>query len=108
MITVDLPMEEAKLLLGVTGDIDAIRSLLNSNKIIKINGLSVVAMNFSFYTVAEDRWFGRPVTKISMDLVPMHLITPKEQLDAEEAVEKAKASLEAAQKVLESVKGKNN
>lgn len=32
----------------------------------------------------------------------------KEQLDAEEAVEKAKASLEAAQKVLESVKGKNN
>lgn len=108
MITIDLPLEEARLLLGVTGDANAIQSILHSQKIIKLNGLSVVCQYFSWHITTEDGWFGRPVTMIKLDLMPVRLVTPKEQLDAEEAVEKAKASLEAAQKVLESVKGKNN
>lgn len=111
MITVDLPMEEAKLLFDLKTNEELLDTLLVTRPIIKLNDLSVVVVNLSTYQNNSSNIWGYrndPRQMVRMDLESVRLIIPKEQLDAEEAVEKAKASLEAAQKVLESVKGKNN
>ena len=110
MITVDLSLEEAKLLLNLEVGVLSPNDLFS--RVIDLNGLKVVPVHLEEYSDYNvyDSWFSKyqyeSFLRVKIKLEPVRIAKSKEQILAEEAVEKAKAALQASEDVLNKLKEK--
>lgn len=111
MITVDLSLEEARVLFNLQG---GMFTTVLFEKPIDLNGLKVMLTNITEYngtavndyTPIPQEYLYRYQPRIKAELIPLHLVKTKEQLAAEKAVQSAKDSLKAAEAVLKQLKEK--
>lgn len=109
MITLDLSTEEARLLLNFEGGVST-NDLFS--RVIDLNGLKVVPVHLEEYSDYNmcDPWFSKyqheSFLRVKIELEPVRTVKSKEQILAEESVEKAKAALQASQDVLNKLKEK--
>ena len=109
MITVDLSLEEARLLLNLEGGVSS-NDLFS--RVIDLNGLKVVPVRLEEYSDSSryDPWINKyqyeSSFRVKIELEPVRVVKSKEQLLAEESVAKAEQSLGAAKKTLQQIKEK--